>query len=254
MFYPSDPDDLRSLLADCFRDARSLDDLSVNVPKALIAPHAGYIYSGPIAASAYQMLEAARGTVTKVVLLGPSHRVPLEGLAVPSVEALATPLGVIALDPTLRELALALPGVVTADGPHAAEHSLEVHLPFIEHVLGDVTVLPLVVGHASTELVAAVLDAVWGGPETLIVISTDLSHYHDYATAKRLDRATADAVEEGRPDKIDDLDACGAYPLRGLLHAAGRRGTRATVIDLRNSGDTAGSRDRVVGYGAFAVD
>jgi AmmeMemoRadiSam system protein B len=254
MFYPDDPDELRSLLATCFEDGRGVDDRSVTMPKALIAPHAGYIYSGPIAASAYSELEAARGAVTKVILLGPSHRVPLDGLAVPSADALATPLGLIAVDPDLRQRALAMPGVVTADGPHAAEHSLEVHLPFVQHVLGEVSVLPLVVGRASMETVAAVLDAVWGGPETLIVVSTDLSHYHDYATAKRLDRATADAVEAGRPDMIDDLDACGAYPLRGLLHLAGRRGVTATVIDLRSSGDTAGPRDRVVGYGAFAVN
>jgi AmmeMemoRadiSam system protein B len=178
----------------------------------------------------------------------------LDGLAVPSVDALATPLGLIAVDAELRQRALGMPGVIIADGPHASEHSLEVHLPFIQRLLGDATVLPLVVGRAPMEMVAAVLDALWGGPETLIVISTDLSHYHDYATAKRLDRATADAVEAGRPDMIDDLDACGAYPLRGLLHAAGRRYGRATVIDLRNSGDTAGPRDRVVGYGAFAVN
>ena len=255
LFYPDDPDDLRAALTAAFAGARHDRDNSLPpIPKAIIAPHAGYIYSGPVAASAYRRLESARGIITRVVLLGPSHRVPVDGLAVPSVDGLETPLGVVPIDAAGRAQALTLPGVVMSDGPHAAEHSLEVHLPFLQQVLESFSVVPLVVGHAAPATVAAVLDLLWGGPETLIVVSTDLSHYHDYDTATRLDHATADAVVHGRLDHIADRDACGAYPLRGLLEAASRRRMAARVIDLRNSGDTAGPRDRVVGYGAFVVN
>ena len=254
LFYPDDPDDLQTVLAESFDKARRDRPVRTPAPKALIVPHAGYIYSGPVAASAYRLLAAGKEVISRVVLLGPSHRAPLEGLAVPSVDALATPLGLVPLDVENRDRVLALPGVVVADAPHAAEHSLEVHLPFLQLVLDDIRVLPLVVGHAPVATVAAVLDAVWGGPETLIVVSTDLSHYHDHATAQKLDQATADAVVAGRTGTIDDGDACGAYPLRGLLETASRRHMAAQLVDLRTSGDTAGPRDRVVGYGAFIVD
>jgi len=253
LFYPDDPDDLQTVLAESFDNARRDHPVAPPAPKAIVAPHAGYIYSGPVAASAYRLLSAGKDVITRVVLLGPSHRVPLDGLAVPSVDAMATPLGLVPIDAEGRDIALSVPGVVVADGPHAPEHSLEVHLPFLQLVLDDFKVLPLVVGRAPAAMVAAVLDAVWGGPETLIVVSTDLSHYHDHATATRLDGATAGAVVAGRTDLIDDRDACGAYPLRGLLEAAGRRHMTAELIDLRTSGDTAGPRDRVVGYGAFVV-
>jgi AmmeMemoRadiSam system protein B len=250
MFYPANADELGEALRDSFAAAVD-DDGGGGVPKAIVAPHAGYVYSGPVAASAYRRLEAGRGTITRVVLLGPSHRVALEGMAVPSVDALATPLGLVALDRAGRHTVAALAGVVVADAPHALEHSLEVHLPFLQRVLGDVEVLPIVVGHAPALQVADVLDAVWGGPETLIVVSTDLSHYHDHRTAQVLDRSTAEAVVAGRGDDIGDRSACGAYPLRGLLLAAARHGLTGQIIDLRTSGDTAGPHDRVVGYGAF---
>jgi len=250
-FYPSDPD---ALLAELRRDFVAARPTPPGpAPKAVVAPHAGYVYSGPVAATAYDAVRPLRGVVTRVVLLGPSHRVPLDGIAVSSADLLDTPLGRVRVDAAAREVVLGLPGVVQWDEPHALEHSLEVHLPFLQVVLGDVEVLPLVVGRAPAAEVAGVLDAVWGGPETLIVVSSDLSHYHDRRTAAALDRATAEAVEAGRLDEIGPEDACGFYPLRGLLVVAARRGLGVRVIDLRNSGDTAGPDDRVVGYGAFVV-
>jgi hypothetical protein len=250
-FYPADADGLRRALDVAFDDARPA--CVDGRPKAVIAPHAGYVYSGPVAATAYALLRPLRESVERVVLLGPSHRVPVEGVAVCSADLLATPLGTVRVDAAGREAVIGLPGVRVWDEPHAREHSLEVHLPFLSVVLGDVEVLPLAVGRAPADQVAGVLDAVWGGPETLVVVSTDLSHYHPYEEARARDRATADAVEEGRHEAIGPYDACGAFPLRGLLVAAAGRRMRPRAIDLRNSGDTAGPRDQVVGYGAFVL-
>jgi AmmeMemoRadiSam system protein B len=254
-FYPASPEALRRALDDAFADAAPPPPTGPGAPapKALVVPHAGYIYSGAVAASAYLRLAPARGTVERVVLLGPSHRVPLEGMAVSSADAFATPLGPVPVDTAARERALTVPGVVVDDAPHALEHSLEVQLPFVHAVLGDVPVLPIVVGRCPTSSVAALLDEVWGGPETVVVVSTDLSHYHRYEDAVLLDRRTIAAIAALRPEWIDDLDACGAYPLRGLLAAAARRGLAVEVVDARNSGDTAGDRRRVVGYGAIAI-
>jgi AmmeMemoRadiSam system protein B len=249
-FYPADRDELVVEMRRAFGGARVVVDAG-EVPKAVVAPHAGYVYSGPVAATAYAALRPLRGVVTRVVLLGPSHRVPFAGLAVPTADVLATPLGDVRVDAAGRDAVRGLPGVVVWDEPHDGEHSLEVHLPFIIDVLGDVGVLPIVVGDAPAKQVAAVLDAVWGGPETVIVVSSDLSHYHPHDEAVVLDRATAEAIEAGRPGDIGPYDACGAYPVRGLLVAGARHGLRAHAVDLRTSGDTAGPRDRVVGYGAF---
>jgi AmmeMemoRadiSam system protein B len=230
------------------------DDAPAALPKAIVVPHAGYVYSGPIAGTGYAAVAALAGTVRRVVLLGPAHRVPLEGLAVPSVDAFDTPLGPVTIDTDARATALGCAGVVVDDLPHGPEHSLEVHLPFLLRVLGpDVRVLPIVVGHAPPAMVAAVLDALWGGPETLVVVSSDLSHYERYDDALAHDRRTADAIVTGAVDAITPTDACGAYPVRGLLTAAARHALDVHVLDLRNSGDTAGPRDRVVGYGAFAL-
>lgn len=251
MFYPADPADLVAELDRSFRNAREPASIAGPTPKAIVAPHAGYTYSGPVAATAYAAVRPARGTIERVVLLGPSHRVPFDGMAVPSVDLLDTPLGPLRVDTGARDAVLAYPWVSTWDAPHASEHSLEVHLPFLRHVLGDVAVLPLVVGHVEPGQIADVLDRVWDGPETLIVVSSDLSHYHDHQTAIRLDQVTARAVEAGREADIGPMDACGAYPLRGLLVAADRHGLAARTIDLRTSADTAGPDDRVVGYGAF---
>src|SRR5450759_3257831 len=222
-------------------------------PKALIVPLADFAYAGPVAGRGYATLGAARDRIERVVLLGPAHRVPLLGLATTSADEWVTPLGSVRIDVEARRAVLALPSVGVDDRAHATEHSLEVHLPFLQRTLQPFSLLPLVVGHADAEMVATVLDTVWGGPETLIVVSTDLSHYHDHAAASVLDRRTADAITAGDPAAIRPADACGAYPVRGLLLAARRHDLRTRLLDLRNSGDTAGPRDRVVGYGAFAL-
>ncbi len=252
MFYPADPDRLREAVERAFADAVP-PPAGAPVPKALIVPHAGYPYSGAVAASAYLRLVPARHTITRVVMLGPSHRVHVVGIAAPVDNLFATPLGMVLIDADLRAAVGDLPGVLLDDLPHFHEHSLEVQLPFLQTVLDEFTLLPLSVGDASADQVASVLEAVWGGPETLIVISTDLSHYHRYDEANRLDARTAAAILAGSGASIEDQDACGARPLRGLLRVASDRAISIELIDLRNSGDTAGDRDRVVGYGAFAL-
>lgn len=248
-FYPADPRELRRLI-DGYLAAVPPDG---PVPKALIAPHAGYVYSGPVAASVYARLRPARGRVSRVVLLGPAHRVGLSGLALPDAEAFLTPLGRVAVDPLVATHLADLPQVQVNGAAHAQEHSLEVQLPFLQELLGEFSLVPLVVGDAAPAEVGAVLERLWGGDETLIVVSTDLSHYHDYATAQRRDRATSAAVEELAYERIGFDDACGRNSLNGLLWVARRRGLRVQLLDLRNSGDTAGGRERVVGYGAYVV-
>jgi AmmeMemoRadiSam system protein B len=221
-------------------------------PKALIAPHAGYVYSGPIAASAYALVAPAREALERVVLLGPSHFEPIAALASPSVDAFATPLGEVPLDREALARAEALPQVEVSDAAHAREHSLEVQLPFLQIVLGDFSLVPLVVRNAGDDRVAEVLELLWGGTETLVVVSSDLSHFYDYETARRLDQATTEAIEALHPEAVDHEQSCGSAAIRGLLVAARRKGLRARTLDLRSSGDTAGDRGRVVGYGAYA--
>jgi MEMO1 family protein len=247
-FYPDDPDVLARDLDSAYAGSRA--GAVERRPKALVVPHAGYMYSGPIAASAYRVMPR---DASRVVLLGPSHRVPVDGMALPTWRAFATPLGLVAVDIDLHDRVVGMPGVVVDDTAHVLEHSLEVQLPFLQRALPGFTLLPLAVGRCSADLIADVLDEVWGGDETVIIVSTDLSHYHDHETAVGLDRKTADAVVRGDASAIEDLDACGAYPLRGLLVAAARHGLTAELIDLRTSGDTSGDRSRVVGYGAFAL-
>jgi AmmeMemoRadiSam system protein B len=221
-------------------------------PKALIAPHAGYQYSGPVAGSAYALIAPRRDVIERVVLIGPSHRVGFAGLALPDAAAFATPLGEVALDQAAIDRIRPLPQIMVSNQAHRQEHSLEVHLPFLQETLGPFLLVPLLTGEAVASEVGAVIDALWGGQETLIVVSSDLSHYHDYATASRMDAATSTAIEALRDEDIADDHACGAVAIRGLLWAARRRGLRARTLDLRNSGDTAGPKDRVVGYGAYA--
>jgi AmmeMemoRadiSam system protein B len=221
------------------------------VPKALIVPHAGYIYSGPIAASAYATLRDLRSTVEGVVLLGPSHGFPLTGLAATEADAFLTPLGVVPVDREAVRPVLRLDQVQILESAHALEHSLEVQLPFLQRVLDRFSLVPLAVGEATSEEVAEVLEELWGGPETLIVISSDLSHYHDYATAKRLDAAATRAIEDCTPEQLAPESACGRVPVRGLLLAAKHHHLRCQTLDLRNSGDTSGPRSQVVGYGAY---
>ncbi len=247
MFYPSDPEELGQIIADCLNGAGR----GGPAPKAIIVPHAGYIYSGPIAASAYVRLEELARTITRVVLVGPSHRYPLIGLALPDADALATPLGLVPVDQAAVERILQLPQVSKLDAAHAEEHSLEVHLPFLQTMLDDFSVVPLVAGEATAEQVAEVLDILWTGPDTLVVASSDLSHYHDYDTARRMDAETSAAIEALDGGRIGADQACGRVPVSGLLLAASKRGLQVETVDLRNSGDTAGPLEQVVGYGAY---
>ena len=220
-------------------------------PKAIIAPHAGYMYSGPIAASIYARLAPLRGQVRRVVLAGPAHRVYVRGAAVPAARAFGTPLGTVEVDAEAIAALLALPFVEESDRAHALEHSLEVHLPFLQATPGDFRLVPVVVGDATAHEAARLLDTVWGGDETLVVVSSDLSHYLPYEAARQRDRDTVEAILGLDPRLVPD-EACGAAPINGLLRAARQRGLEVELVDLRNSGDTAGDRDRVVGYASFA--
>jgi AmmeMemoRadiSam system protein B len=247
LFYPAEPDQLEYEIRELLLKAHAYDLR----PKALIAPHAGYIYSGEIAATAYASLQAVAGRIQRVVLLGPTHRVAVNGLVLPGVDAFDTPLGRIMLDTDAATALAHLPQVSISQQAHALEHSLEVQLPFLQQVLGEFTLLPLAVGMATPEDVAEVLEAVWGGSETLIVVSSDLSHYLPYAVAQRADAATAKSILKLQPS-IEHEQACGATPIGGLLIAAQRHQLTPHLLDLRNSGDTAGAKDQVVGYAAFA--
>lgn len=251
MFYPATATALANEVGQLLRNA---DGQTLPRPKAIIVPHAGFIYSGAIAASIYAPLAALRGTIRRVVLLGPTHRVAVHGLALPACSAFATPLGTVPVDgQSIAELLefSRLPQLVISDAAHAEEHSLEVQLPFLQTVLGEFSLVPLAVGRASAEQVAAVLDSLWGGDETLIVVSSDLSHYLPYDAARQSDAQAAARILALDP-ALDHQQACGATPVNGLLLAARRHGLQAQQIDLRNSGDTAGDKRRVVGYGAFS--
>jgi len=250
-FYPDSPAELENAIRDFLDDARSDRPVDAALPKAVIAPHAGYIYSGSIAASAYVRMEMAHVQIERVVLLGPAHRFAIRGLAAPNVDAFATPLGEVPIARKALDLALTLDCVAVENRAHRSEHSLEVHVPFLQLLFGDFSLVPLVVGDARPEDVRAVLDLLWGGPETFIVVSSDLSHHHDYDTALLMDRGTTQAIEALRPDDVDDDQACGRIPVQGLLLAASERGMSAQAVDVRSSGDTAGARDSVVGYGSY---
>ncbi len=249
LFYPGDA---ATLAGDVQRYLAAVEAPTGPPPKAVIAPHAGFVYSGPVAASAYARVAPLRDVVRRVVLLGPCHRVAVRGLAVPLVDAFQTPLGLVPLDRDALDRALALPQVEVFDPTHRDEHSLEVHLPFLQVVLGDFALAPFVVGAATPDEVADVLELLWGGDETLIVVSSDLSHYLPYAEAQRCDDATRAAIEALRPDAIGRDAACGRVPVGGLLEVARRRHLAVETLDLRTSGDTAGDKARVVGYGAWA--
>jgi hypothetical protein len=246
-FYPGSADVLRHDVRTLLAAARPCDFS----PKALIAPHAGYAYSGPVAASAYATLTHVAHRIRRVVLLGPAHRAAVHGLALPGVDTFTTPLGTVQLDLEAAHAIAHLPQVTTSSQAHALEHSLEVHLPFLQSVLTDFKLLPLVVGMASAGEVAEVLDALWGGDETLIVISSDLSHYLPYEAARQMDTATTQSILNLEP-LTSHKQACGGTPINGLLLAAHHHHLAPHLLDLRNSGDTAGSRDAVVGYASFA--
>ena len=247
-FYQSRADELRETIESYLADVTPDKTL---VPKALIAPHAGYVYSGPVAASAYATLASVKDKIRRVVLLGPCHRVAVQGLALSGADSFQTPLGNIDIDKQAVSQILSLNQVQIFDATHDQEHSLEVHLPFLQVMLNDFKIVPLVVGEATPNQVAEVLDALWGGDETLIVVSSDLSHYLDYASARNLDQQTCQAIENLNPSAITSNGACGRFPVAGLLEVAKRRGLSVKTLDVRNSGDTAGSKDRVVGYGSW---
>ena len=258
-FYPADPTRLSALVGDllqrAIQDAATRPQAGPARLRAIIAPHAGYAYSGPIAASAYAHVAAgpaARAAIRRVVLLGPAHRAPLRGLGASSAGAFATPLGDVPLDRAALQRLLPLPFVGWHDEAHEPEHGLEVHLPFLQLLLADFRLLPLVVGPCAPEDVAAVLEPFAEDAHTLLVVSSDLSHFHDYEEAQHLDRHTARRIEGLHA--LAAADACGRYAINGLLHLARQRGWQARTVDLRSSGDTRGPRDRVVGYGAFIFE
>jgi AmmeMemoRadiSam system protein B/AmmeMemoRadiSam system protein A len=248
-FYPGDPMELARVVTGFLRKARQATGKPA--PKALVAPHAGYVYSGAIAASAYALLAPVRDTVKRVVLLGPTHRVAVRGIALPGCDRFDTPLGPVMVDKQAIQMLSGLRQIVVSPQAHALEHSLEVHVPFLQSVLSDFMLVPLAVGHVSPADVAEVVERLWGGPETLIVVSSDLSHYLPYDQARALDQRTADAIVH-LDTAITHEQACGATPVAGLSLAARAHGLKAELVDLRNSGDTAGDRSRVVGYGSFA--
>lgn len=250
MFYPADAVALRQMIHEYLAQAPAAS----HHPKAIIVPHAGYIYSAPVAAQAFRQLEAVKSRVRRVVLLGPSHRVAFHGLAMSSADAFETPLGPVPLDRDALDRIKDLPQVIELNSAHAQEHALEVELPFLQEILEDFSLVPLVVGDARPEEVAEVLERLWGGDETLIVISSDLSHYNDYDRARTLDEQTCRAIEQLHEDDIGYQQACGRLPISGLLQVARRHGLKVTTLDLRNSGDTAGPRDQVVGYGAWVAE
>lgn len=248
-FYPGTAKELQNSVDSYLASARNEVEATGPAPKAIIAPHAGYIYSGPIAGTAYAYLARAADSVRRVVLLGPAHWVPVLGLAASSAEAFATPLGLVPVDSETCQTLMAYHQVQVFDRAHDPEHSLEVQLPFLQTIFADFGLVPLLVGQATPAQVAEVIEPLWDDPQTAVVVSSDLSHYQDYKAAVSLDRATSQSIESLR--SLDEGQACGSRAINGLLELAKGRHLRAQTVDLRNSGDTAGPHDRVVGYGAF---
>ncbi len=248
-FYPDDPVELGEMV----RQFLAASKAQGAVPKAVIVPHSGYIYSGPVAAEAFRLLTPAKDKIKQVILLGPAHRVAFRGLALSSADSFITPLGSVAVDHQAVAQIADLPCVQQFDAAHEQECSLEVQLPFLQAVLEDFKVVPIIVGTAKPEEVAGILERLWGGPETLILISSDLSRQLDAQTARRLDTATSEAIEDLDPTRLTSKSACGWIAVAGLLLAARKHGLKAKTVDLRNSGDTAGPKDQVVGYGAYVL-
>lgn len=249
LFYPGDAAELRDSVSEYLAQAPTVAGA---VPKALIVPHAGYIYSGAIAAAAYAQVAHQRRQIRRIVLIGPSHRVYLRGMAAPAAGVFQTPLGMVTIDRELKQRALAHAQMLESDAPHANEHSLEVQLPFLQMLFEDFTLLPIALGSASPTAVAAVLADVWGGPETLVLVSSDLSHYLPYDEARAVDAETIEAILRSEPSLTGE-QACGCIGINGLSFLARQRDARISEIARCNSGDTAGDRHRVVGYGAFAL-
>ena len=253
-FYPGNSVTLANDIDAMLKDAEQRNPLIQGdpLPKALIVPHAGYVYSGPVAAAGYLRLREGAGSIRRVVLLGPVHRVPVLGMALSSASAFETPLGTVPVDGASIKLLDDLSQVVVSNSAHAQEHSLEVQIPFLQRVLGEFFLVPLAVGDCRPAAVAEVLELLWGGPETIIVVSSDLSHYLPYNTARRIDHDTVQTLLDLQI-LPSHRQACGATPVNGLIIAAQKKGLIPKLIDLRNSGDTAGDRDRVVGYASIAL-
>ncbi len=249
MFYPENPITLKDMIEHDLVQAMSTSVISA--PKVLIVPHAGYIYSGSIAASAFALLEPYRHQIKRVIIIGPSHRVGFNGVAISSADAFDTPLGAIPIDKSAQAKLSEVAGVHIFDEAHVAEHSLEVQLPFLQIMLDKFSIVPIVAGDASPQLISKIIETLWGESETLIVISSDLSHYHQYQTAQQLDKITSQAILALDVNTVDSQHACGCVGIKGLLTFALRHPLKASILDVRNSGDTAGSKDRVVGYGAY---
>lgn len=255
-FYPAIKGELERTLHEMLHAAG--EEMGINgdagkgAPKVLIAPHAGYMYSGPIAASAYVRLKEMASQIKRVVMIGPSHRVGFEGVALPSVQDFLTPLGRVPLDRAVIDEIIEKGNLQAMDVAHRDEHSLEVHLPFLQTVLKDFHLVPILAGKAEPELVAELLLELWGGEETLIVCSSDLSHYLEYSQARELDQKTSEAILNYRPADIRYENACGGAALKGTLMASQQKGLTPQLLDLRNSGDICGDRLKVVGYGAYA--
>jgi hypothetical protein len=248
LFYPADTAALLRTVSALLAAAPAGEEGA----KAIIAPHAGYQYSGPTAAHAYRLLERRRAQIHRVILLGPAHRVYLQGMGLPSVDVFTTPLGDVPLDKTGIRQALEMPGTQISDEAHAEEHSLEVHLPFLQAVLDEFEFVPIVVGDCPAPEVQALLEALWGGDETLVVVSSDLSHFHSWADAREIDANTTARIE-AREATLRGDEACGAHAVNGLMLAAKAHHLEVRTLDVTNSGDTAGDKHRVVGYGAYAV-
>ncbi len=254
IFYPNDPDELGATIQRYLEEAENIFEPAVTAPKAIIAPHAGYIYSGLTAAAVYNRLRPAREIIKRVIILGPCHKVAVRGLALPNDEIFRTPLGDVQIDMAAVQKLKHLAHVNTFNETHIEDHSIEIHLPFLQKIIGEFKLVPLIVGEAGPEQVSQVLEILWGGAETLILISSDLSHYLDYDEAKSLDDHTRQAIERMDLTAIDQEQACGRHSIKGLLSLARNKGLSVKTADIRNSGDTAGTKERVVGYGSWYFD
>jgi AmmeMemoRadiSam system protein B len=251
MFYSDKPQELAVAVRSYVVDAAP--PAAAKPPKAVIAPHAGYIYSGPIAGTAYAALAPRGKEIERVILVGPSHRVGFPGVAASSAGSFETPLGPVAVDREAVTLLLKEGRAREFEPAHENEHSLEVQLPFLKQVCPNARIVPLLAGDDDWRAVENVLALLWGEDETAVVVSSDLSHYHDYTTAQQLDKDTARTVERLAAGEVGFEQACGATGINGLLSVLAQKGLGCATLDLRNSGDTAGPRNRVVGYGAFAA-
>ena len=250
-FYTSNPVELKQQINNFLQHAEMSQEAP---PKAIIAPHAGYIYSGPVAATAYKTLESIKAKIRQVVIMSPAHRYGFRGIAWSQADYFRTPLGDIPVDKKAITKLDDLEYVMPLEKAFEGEHALEVHLPFLQVSLEEFSILPFIVGMASPQQVAEVLNRLWGDEQTLIVISSDLSHFHEYHQAQQQDKRTSNNIEALNYEAIAGEDACGTYPLSGLLLTARQKQLHASVLDLRNSGDTAGDKNSVVGYGAYIVN